>query len=326
MQAYQKRCPFVIDYLIDLARRSGHRLMVRLVKGAYWDSEIKRAQVDGLEGFPVYTRKVHTDVSYLACARKLLAAPDAVFPQFATHNAQTLATIYQMAGAELSTPASTSSSACTAWASRSTRRSSAGADGKLDRPCRIYAPVGTHETLLAYLVRRLLENGANTSFVNRIADQAVSIEELVADPVGQRRDPRQRRRRAGPAASDAFALPRELFGAARVNSRGLDLSQRASRSASLSQRPAGRQPYRLAGRADARLSGSARRAPRNGAQSGRSPRRRRPGAATPRCAMWTMRLQAALQAAPAWQAHAAGRARRLPGARRRPARRRRSSR
>ena len=91
VQAYQKRCPFVIDWLIDLARRSGRRLMVRLVKGAYWDSEIKRAQVDGLDGFPVFTRKVHTDVSYLACARKLLAAPDAVFPQFATHNAQTLA-------------------------------------------------------------------------------------------------------------------------------------------------------------------------------------------------------------------------------------------
>src|SRR5690606_30089089 len=96
IQAYQKRAPFVIDFVIDLARRSKHRLMVRLVKGAYWDSEIKRAQVDGLEGYPVYTRKVHTDVSYLACARKLLSAPEAVFPQFATHNAQTLASIYYM--------------------------------------------------------------------------------------------------------------------------------------------------------------------------------------------------------------------------------------
>src|SRR5699024_11107844 len=99
VQAYQKRAPYVLDYLIDLARRSQHRLMVRLVKGAYWDSEIKRAQVDGLEGYPVYTRKVHTDVAYLACARKLLAAPDAIFPQFATHNAQTVAAIYHMAGA-----------------------------------------------------------------------------------------------------------------------------------------------------------------------------------------------------------------------------------
>src|SRR6185436_18644120 len=98
VQAYKKRAAFVIDHLIDLARRSGHRLMVRLVKGAYWDSEIKRAQVDGLEDFPVFTRKVHTDVSYIACARRLLNARDAVFPQFATHNAQTLATIHHLAG------------------------------------------------------------------------------------------------------------------------------------------------------------------------------------------------------------------------------------
>src|SRR5690606_27536076 len=98
IQAYQKRAPFVIDFVFDLARRSKLRLMVRLVKGDYWDAVIKRAQVDGLEGFPVYTRKVHTDVSYLACARKLLSAPEAVFPQFATHNAQTLASIYYLAG------------------------------------------------------------------------------------------------------------------------------------------------------------------------------------------------------------------------------------
>ena len=98
VQAYQKRAPYVLDWIVDLARRSGHRLMVRLVKGAYWDSEIKRAQVDGLDGFPVFTRKAHTDVSYLACARKLLAAPDMVFPQFATHNAYTVAAIHEMAG------------------------------------------------------------------------------------------------------------------------------------------------------------------------------------------------------------------------------------
>ena len=156
----------MIDYLLDLARRSGHRLMIRLVKGAYWDSEIKRAQVDGLDGYPVYTRKVYTDVAYLACARKLLAAPEAVYPQFATHNAHTVAAIYKMAGTT-TTPGSTSSSACTAWASRCTSRRRT----ESRRPCRIYAPVGTHETLLAYLVRRLLENGANTSFVNRIADE-----------------------------------------------------------------------------------------------------------------------------------------------------------
>jgi hypothetical protein len=112
----------VIDYLVDLARRTQPALMVRLVKGAYWDSEIKRAQVDGLDDYPVFTRKVHTDVSYLACARKLLAAPAEIYPQFATHNAQTLAAIYRMAGDYA--PGNTSSSACTAWASRSTRRSS----------------------------------------------------------------------------------------------------------------------------------------------------------------------------------------------------------
>src|SRR5690606_30897749 len=98
IQAYQKRCPQVVDYLIDLASRSRRRLMVRLVKGAYWDTEIKRAQVDGLEGYPVYTRKVYTDVSYIACARKLLAAPEQIYPQFATHNAHTLAVIYELAG------------------------------------------------------------------------------------------------------------------------------------------------------------------------------------------------------------------------------------
>ncbi len=97
VQAYGKRCPFVLDYIIDLARRSGRRVMVRLVKGAYWDAEIKRAQLDGLDDYPVYTRKIYTDVAYIACARKLLDAPDAVFPQFATHNAQTLATIYRLA-------------------------------------------------------------------------------------------------------------------------------------------------------------------------------------------------------------------------------------
>jgi RHH-type proline utilization regulon transcriptional repressor/proline dehydrogenase/delta 1-pyrroline-5-carboxylate dehydrogenase len=123
VQAYQKRCPFVIDWLIDLARRSRHRLMVRLVKGAYWDGEVKRAQLDGLEGYPVFTRKLHTDVCYIACARKLLAATDVVYPQFATHNALTLATVHAMAGPS-SMSANTSSSACTAWARGSTKKSS----------------------------------------------------------------------------------------------------------------------------------------------------------------------------------------------------------
>ncbi|SUH09803.1 trifunctional transcriptional regulator/proline dehydrogenase/pyrroline-5-carboxylate dehydrogenase [Salmonella enterica subsp. enterica] len=101
IQAYQKRCPLVIDYLVDLASRTRRRLMIRLVKGAYWDSEIKRAQMEGLEGYPVYTRKVYTDVSYLACAKKLLAVPNLIYPQFATHNAHTLAAILSSGRAKL---------------------------------------------------------------------------------------------------------------------------------------------------------------------------------------------------------------------------------
>jgi RHH-type proline utilization regulon transcriptional repressor/proline dehydrogenase/delta 1-pyrroline-5-carboxylate dehydrogenase len=216
VQAYGKRCPFVIDLLIDLARRSGRRLMVRLVKGAYWDTEIKRAQVDGLVDFPVYTRKVHTDVSYLACARKLLAAHDVVFPQFATHNAQTLATIYEMAGRDFRT--GDWEFQCLHGMGEGLYGEVVGAD-KLNRPCRIYAPVGTHETLLAYLVRRLLENGANSSFVNQIADPEISVDELVADPVAE----------AGAveplgAPHPKIALPWHIYGTERANSAGLDLS------------------------------------------------------------------------------------------------------
>ena len=215
VQAYGKRCPFVIDWLVDLARRAGRRIMVRLVKGAYWDAEIKRAQVDGLSGFPVYTRKIHTDVAYLACARKLLAAGDAVYPQFATHNAQTLATIYQMAGPDA--PIDRYEFQCLHGMGEPLYEEVVGAD-KLGRPCRIYAPVGTHETLLAYLVRRLLENGANSSFVNRINDPAVPVNELVADPVEQVRATAEPGR-----THDRIALPADLF-ADRRNSAGLDLS------------------------------------------------------------------------------------------------------
>ena len=215
VQAYQKRATFVLDWLIDLARRSGHRLMVRLVKGAYWDSEIKRAQVDGLEGFPVFTRKIHTDVSYLACARTLLAAPDAVFPQFATHNAYTVAAVHAMAGEDFTNERYEFQ--CLHGMGEPLYDEVIG-HNKLGRPVRIYAPVGTHETLLAYLVRRLLENGANSSFVNRIQDPAVPVSELAADPV------------ASVTASEPvgamhgrIALPRDLFAPARVNSAGLDL-------------------------------------------------------------------------------------------------------
>ncbi|MCF4165648.1 trifunctional transcriptional regulator/proline dehydrogenase/L-glutamate gamma-semialdehyde dehydrogenase [Zavarzinia compransoris] len=216
VQAYGKRCPHVIDHLIDLGRRSSRRLMVRLVKGAYWDSEIKRAQVDGLEGFPVFTRKIHTDVSYLACARKLLAAPDAVFPQFATHNAHTLATVMTMAGDNYY--AGQYEFQCLHGMGEPLYEELVG-NGGAKRPCRIYAPVGTHETLLAYLVRRLLENGANTSFVNRIADETVPVEDLIADPVAAARalDP------VG-APHPAIRLPRDMFGAERANSTGLDLT------------------------------------------------------------------------------------------------------
>jgi len=215
IQAYGKRCPAVIDWIVDLARRAGRRIMVRLVKGAYWDAEIKRAQVDGLEDFPVYTRKAHTDVSYIACARKLLAAPDAVFPQFATHNAQTLATILHLAGPDFH-PGQYEFQ-CLHGMGEPLYEQVVGPDA-LDRPCRIYAPVGTHETLLAYLVRRLLENGANSSFVNRIGDPQVPVESLTADPVDQVRampDPGARH--------DRIALPRDLY-PGRRNSRGIDLA------------------------------------------------------------------------------------------------------
>jgi RHH-type proline utilization regulon transcriptional repressor/proline dehydrogenase/delta 1-pyrroline-5-carboxylate dehydrogenase len=219
VQGYGKRCPFVIDWIVDLARRSGRRIMVRLVKGAYWDAEIKRAQVDGLPGFPVYTRKVHTDVAYIACAAKLLAARDAVFPQFATHNAQTLATIHHLAGPDFAI--GDWEFQCLHGMGEPLYEQVVGA-GKLDRPCRIYAPVGTHETLLAYLVRRLLENGANSSFVNRIADPAVPVEALTMDPVVQVR--------AMPvpgAQHDGIAAPAGLY-PDRRNSAGLDLSDEDS--------------------------------------------------------------------------------------------------
>ncbi|TAM53023.1 MAG: trifunctional transcriptional regulator/proline dehydrogenase/L-glutamate gamma-semialdehyde dehydrogenase [Paraburkholderia sp.] len=225
IQAYQKRCPFVIDYVIDLARRSRHRIMVRLVKGAYWDSEIKRAQLDGLEGYPVYTRKVYTDVSYLACARKLLGAPDAVFPQFATHNAYTLSAIYHLAGQNYY-PGQYEFQ-CLHGMGEPLYEEVTGRE-KLNRPCRIYAPVGTHETLLAYLVRRLLENGANTSFVNRIADETVPVSALVEDPV----DEASRIAPLG-APHAKIPLPRDLYGDERPNSMGLDLSNE-HRLASLS--------------------------------------------------------------------------------------------
>ncbi|QZH74131.1 MAG: trifunctional transcriptional regulator/proline dehydrogenase/L-glutamate gamma-semialdehyde dehydrogenase [Erythrobacter sp.] len=223
LQAYGKRCPFVIDWIIDLAQRADRRIMVRLAKGAYWDAEIKRAQVDGLADFPVYTRKVHTDISYVACARKLLAAREHVFPQFATHNAQTLATIYHLAGPEFAL--GDWEFQCLHGMGEPLYEQVVGPD-RLNRPCRIYAPVGSHETLLAYLVRRLLENGANSSFVNRISDPAVSVDDLVGDPLAQAGD------ELGKMHAD-IALPANIYGERR-NSAGLDLSNETT-LASLSQ-------------------------------------------------------------------------------------------
>ncbi|EOI5727389.1 trifunctional transcriptional regulator/proline dehydrogenase/L-glutamate gamma-semialdehyde dehydrogenase [Cronobacter malonaticus] len=232
IQAYQKRCPFVIDYLIDLATRSRRRLMIRLVKGAYWDSEIKRAQMEGLEGYPVYTRKVYTDISYLACAKKLLAVPNLIYPQFATHNAHTLAAIYNLAGQNYY-PGQYEFQ-CLHGMGEPLYEQVVGkiSDGKLNRPCRIYAPVGTHETLLAYLVRRLLENGANTSFVNRIADNTLSLDDLVADPVSAVEQLAAQEGRVG-LPHPKIPLPQDLYGEGRVNSAGLDLANE-HRLASLS--------------------------------------------------------------------------------------------
>ena len=213
VQGYQKRCPFVIDYLIDLARRSGSKFMVRLVKGAYWDAEIKRAQVDGMSDFPVYTRKVYTDLSYLACAQKLLGATDVIYPQFATHNALTLSTIYTWAKEAGVTDYEFQ---CLHGMGETLYDQVVGKD-KLDKPCRIYAPVGSHQTLLAYLVRRLLENGANSSFVNQIVDENVSIDTLIADPIKVSRE-------LGGKPHSGIALPADLFGNERKNSAGLDFS------------------------------------------------------------------------------------------------------
>lgn len=176
VQAYQKRTPYVIDFLADLARRAGRRMPVRLVKGAYWDAEIKRAQVDGHPGYPVFTRKPNTDVSYLANARRMFDHGDALYPMFATHNAQTIAAIRAISEGRPYEHQKLHGMGDDLYAEV------VPAD-RLGVPCRVYAPVGSHEDLLPYLVRRLLENGANSSFVNRITDESVAVEELVRDPV-----------------------------------------------------------------------------------------------------------------------------------------------
>ena len=176
VQAYSKRALQLIEWLAGVAEATGRRIPVRLVKGAYWDSEIKWAQEAGLAGYPVFTRKVNTDVAYLAAARALLARPDCFYPQFATHNAHTIAAIVTLAGDR---PYEFQR----LYGMGEALHREVVRPESLGKPCRIYAPVGGHRDLLAYLVRRLLENGANTSFVNRLADDAAPIATIVADPV-----------------------------------------------------------------------------------------------------------------------------------------------
>ena len=211
VQAYQKRALALIDWLADLAARSGTRLLTRLVKGAYWDMEIKRTQEGGFEDYPVFTRKVHTDISYLACAKRMLDGGRAFYPCFATHNARTVAALTVMAGGRRDFEFQRLHGMGEALYQKLVEQ---GDDGYA---CRIYAPVGGHEDLLAYLVRRLLENGANTSFVNRIADDSLPIDELVADPVAAARV-------QGFAAHPAIVAPADLYAPVRVNSRGIDLA------------------------------------------------------------------------------------------------------
>ncbi len=206
VQAYQKRAPAVLDFCAGLARRTGHRLMIRLVKGAYWDSEIKQAQTGGFSDYPVFTRKAHTDLSYLACAKKLLDAGANIYPQFATHNALTIARIHTMAGA------GDYEFQCLHGMGEDLYEE---VRQRTHRPCRIYAPVGPHARLLAYLSRRLLENGANASFINQLHNPAIPIGDLLHDPVdvAQLGTPHP-----------SIPLPTQLFGPNRQNATGLDLT------------------------------------------------------------------------------------------------------
>ena len=214
IQAYQKRAVPLVGWVADLGRKTRRRLMVRLVKGAYWDSEIKAAQVAGLDDYPVFTRKVATDVSYLACAKAMLAADDVIYPAFATHNATTIGAIKALAGGkplEFQRLHGMGEGLFEELASLEREM------GQPQTPVRIYAPVGSHKELLAYLVRRLLENGANSSFVNRIADDEIPLEALVRDPVAELSA-------MTPKRNAAIALPSAIFGKGRRNSAGCDLS------------------------------------------------------------------------------------------------------
>lgn len=206
VQAYGKRAPAVIDWLYGLAQSLDRKIMVRLVKGAYWDTEIKRAQVDGVEDYPVFTRKASTDVSYICCAQKLFRMTDRIYPQFATHNAHTVAAILELAAGsnpfEFQRLHGMGETLLNAVMQQENCR------------CRIYAPVGAHKDLLAYLVRRLLENGANSSFVNQIVDDSVPADEVAADPFEGISECLE---------APALILPPDLYGSGRKNARGWDL-------------------------------------------------------------------------------------------------------
>lgn len=212
VQAYAPRAPYVLNWLYNLAERLDRRIMVRLVKGAYWDTEIKLAQVEGLEGYSVFTRKASTDICYMACAKKLLAMTDRIYPQFATHNAHTVAAILNMAGQrdDFEFQRLHGMGEALYDVVRSHRHTR----------CRIYAPVGVHEDLLAYLVRRLLENGANSSFVNQVLDESIPPKDIVRDPVELIENQNQ-------VANPRIPLPRNIYDAERINSAGFNLSNPA---------------------------------------------------------------------------------------------------
>lgn len=212
VQAYLKRAPDVIGWLGELSQEVGDTIYVRLVKGAYWDTEVKRAQEQGLPGYPVYTRKAATDLAYLVCARALLQGPQTLYPQFATHNAHTVASVLAMAGDRPFEFQRLHGMGEELYAEVAALEAAP--------PCRVYAPVGAHKDLLPYLVRRLLENGANTSFVNRIVDEETSVEEIIADPVSQLA-------RLSQYPHPRIPPPARLYGETRPNSSGLNLADGA---------------------------------------------------------------------------------------------------
>ncbi|MCW8385685.1 bifunctional proline dehydrogenase/L-glutamate gamma-semialdehyde dehydrogenase PutA [Fluoribacter dumoffii] len=217
VQSYQKRAFYVLDWVAALARRKQRRIMVRLIKGAYWDSEIKKTQMQGLKEYPVFTRKVFTDVSFQACAKKILTMTDAIYPQFATHNAYSVAMILNITGDYRDFEFQ-----CLHGMGNELYQQVVPAE-RHGIPCRIYAPVGSHEDLLPYLVRRLLENGANSSFVNRIVDDNAPISTLVEDPVEKAKSLLHK-------MNQNIPLPEDLFQPGRKNSKGLDFTDRTERA------------------------------------------------------------------------------------------------